>query len=505
MQKKLSLAVIFTFITFVVGFTFSVQAEKNQIIIATSSDALTLDPHMFNETPTLSINSNIFEALTEVNSKMEIVPGLAESWENPDDLTWIFHLRRGVYFHNGDTFDAEDVVFTLNRVMNHPKSQFKSNFSTITSVRAIDPYTVEIKTEYPFPVLPRKLKSVFIYSKEYVEEHDDQYLALHPNGTGPYKLEKWVKDNVLVLTAFDKYWKGKAEIEKVVFKPIPNAATRVAALMSGEVDILIDLPVRDVEKIKKAKNIHVIARPSLRLIFLGMNTEKGPFADLRVRKAVYHAINEDEIVRYVMNGHAYPAGQFFPETVFGYNPEIKRLEYNPEKARELLKEAGYPDGFTITLDAPNDRYVNDAQIAQAIAIQLAKVGIKVNLQIQPKSSYFKKILARDTDFYLLGWMNSDGDGSGTLEGLLHTPEGRYGRFNMGNYSNPEVDRLVEEAARTIDPEKRLKIMQQAVKVAIEDVAQIPLHYQEDIYAIADYVIWTPRPDKYIKAYEIKLK
>ncbi|MCK4260269.1 MAG: ABC transporter substrate-binding protein [Halanaerobiales bacterium] len=504
-MKKKILKMFFGVICILIMSSTMILAEDSQITIATSSDALTLDPLTYNETPTNSVNANIFEALTALDNKMNVLPGLAESWENPDDLTWVFNLRKGVVFHNGDTFDADDVLFSLDRTMNHPKSQLKSDVAEIVSVKKIDSYTVEIKTESPFPILARKLKSIWIYSKEYVEQHDDQYLTNHPNGTGPYKLKKWVKDNALTLTAFDQYWNGKAQIEEVTFKPIPNAATRVAALLSGEAEIVIDLPVQDVDRVKKKKNVQVVPRPSMRLIFLGMNTQEGPFANLKVRQAVYYAINEDEIVKYVMSEHAYPAGQFYPDFIFGYNPEIKRVAYDPEKAKELLKEAGYPNGFEITLDAPNDRYVNDGQIVQAVAIQLAKVGIKINLEVQPKASYFNKVLAKNTNFYLLGWSNSNGDGIGTLNGLLHTPDDKYGRFNLGNYSNLEVDRLVEESSTIIDPEKRLKVMQEAVKLAMDDVVQIPLHYQEDLYGVKNNVIWEPRPDKYVQAYYIQYK
>ena len=505
MNNNKLFSLVVPFFVLVLMFVFVGAGQAETVTIATSSEAMTLDPIMYNETPTNSVNFNMYEALTILDTEMNVQPCLAKSWENEDKLTWVFHLRKGVKFHNGNKFTAEDVKFSMNRALTHPKSQYKSTLAEVDTIKVRDKYTVAIKTKYPYPILAKKLKSIFIFDSDYVKNHSDQYLATHENGTGPYKLEKWVKDNKMVLKAYENYWQEKADIEKVVLKPITNAATRVASLLSGQADVVIDLPVQDVDKVKEAEGVEALTRPSLRLIFLGMNTQKGPFAKKKVRKAVYHAINEKAIIKQVMNGHAYAAGQFYPEMVFGYNSDIERVEYDPQKARKLLKEAGYPNGFSITFDASNNRYVNDGQIAQAVAIQLAKVGINVKLKVQPKSSFYDKVLSRNTNFYMLGWSNSNGDGSGTLEDLLHTPTEKYGRFNLGNYSNEKIDTLVEKAAKTLDKEKRRDIMQKAVKIAIEDVAQIPLHYQQQLYGVKKNIEWEPRPDKYLRVYSMDLK
>ncbi len=500
MQKLRFTGLVVLTLTLLFLLSFGVAAET--MTIATASDALTLDPLMLSETPTLAVNFNIFEGLIYLDNKMDIQPGLATSWENEDDLTWVFHLRQGVTFHNGDDFTAEDVKFSLERAQNHPKSQFKSSVAEIDSITVRDEHTVAVKTKYPYPLLLRKICSIYIYSKDYVEANSDQHLQNNPIGTGPYQLSSWSKDEKMVLSYYEDYWGERPEVDKAILKPISNPATRVASLLSGEVDVLMDLPVQDVERVSQADGVKVIQRPGLRLIFLGMNTQEGPFADVKVRKAVYHAINEDAIIEHVMNGHAYPAGQFYPDDVFGFNPDVKRVAYDPEKAKELLAEAGYPDGFSIKFDSSNDRYINDGQIAQAIAIQLARVGIDVELNVQTKSAHFDKILSRNTNFYLLGWTNSNGDGSGSFEGLLHTPDDQYGRFNLGNYSNPEVDALVEKAAKTLDEKKRSELLQQAVKIAMDEVAQIPLHYQQQLYAVKENVEWVPRPDKYLRIYSM---
>ncbi len=491
-------------LTFLLVFTAGGAAAAKTITVATSNDALTLDPYMLSETPTNSVNFNMFEGLVFFDSELNIMPGLAKSWEAEDDTTWVFYLREGVEFHNGEEMTAEDVKFSFERAKNHPKSQQKSSVADVESVSVRDKYTVEIKTTYPAPVLTRKIQSIVIYSKDYVEANSDQYLQNNPVGTGPYMLESWNKDEEMVLTFFEDYWREKPEVDRAVLRPISNPATRVAALLSGEVDVLIDLPVQDMEKVENAEGVNVISIPDTRLIFLGMNYQEGPFADKRVRQAVYHAINEDAIVEHVMNGHAYPASQLSPDFVFGHDPDLDRLEYDPEKAKKLLAEAGYPDGFTVQFDSSNDRYVNDGQIAQAVAIQLARVGINVELNVQTKSAHFDKILARNTDFYLLG-LSSSGDGGSALELLVHTPDDKYGRFNLGNYSNKEIDNVIEEAARTIDEDKRLNLLQKAARMTMEDVGLIPLHFQEQLYAVKNIVNWTPRPDKYLKLYNIGFK
>ena len=501
-KKKYFIILVFT-MSFIFLLSFGTGAET--ITIATASDALTLDPIMLSETPTIAVQANIFEALVSMDTDMNVQPGLASSWEVEDDTTWVFKLRKGVTFHNGDKFDAEDVKFSIERAQNHPKSQFKSDVAQIESVEIRDDYTVVINTKYPYPILPRKLKRAFILSKDYVEANSDQHLQNNAVGTGPYQVTSWEKDEEMVLTYFEDYWGEKPTFDKAVLKPISNPATRVSSFLSGEADILVDLPVQDVDRVKNAEGVDVITRPGLRLIFLGFDTQEGPFSKLKVRKAVYHAINEDAIVQHVMNGHAYKAAQFYPQSVFGYNPDIERVPYDPEKAKQLLAEAGYPDGFSIQFDSSNDRYMNDGQIAQAVAIQLARVGINVELNVQTKSAHFDKVLSRNTDFYLLGWSNTSGDGIQFLDGLLHTPEESYGRFNLGNYSNQEVDNLIEQSSRTLDDQKRSEIMQKAVKIGMEEVAYLPLHYQQQLYGMKENIAWTPRPDKYLKVYTMGSK
>jgi peptide/nickel transport system substrate-binding protein len=280
-----------------------------------------------------------------------------------------------------------------------------------------------------------------------------------------------------------------------------------------------DVPVRDVDRIKSSANVSVISRPSLRLIYLQMDqdrenspkvespTGKNPLMDARVRKAIYYGIDEEAIVKHVMNGFGLPAGQLYPNFVFGYDKSIVRPPYNPQKAKALLKEAGYPDGFGITLDTPNDRYVNDEKIAQGVASSLAKIGLKVKVNALPKKTFFPMTDRRETSFFLIGWACADGDASAFLDGIAHSydKERGMGRYNRGRYSNPKADDLIRAASGTINPQERLKLMQDAQRMVLEDQAFIPLHFQEDIYAKSDALDWEPRADHYLWYYDMKLK
>ncbi len=492
------------------GSNGAISAEKT-LIVGRSSEARSLDPYFHNETPTNSLNRNVHDGLVQFDSELKVLPALATKWDNPDNLTWIFHLRKGVKFHNGDPFTAEDVKFSIERCKNWERSGFKATVSQVDKVEVIDPHTVKVTTKKPFGILPRKLAQVVILSKKFAEAHGDDYLATHENGTGPYIVQEWVKGDHLTLVANKNYWGGAPKIGKAFVRPLTNDATRTAAILSGEVHVIDDLPVRDVDRVKANKKVQVVSRPGLRLIYLQMDhdradspkvqspTGKNPFMDARVRKAIYLGIDEDAIVEHVMNKFAFPAGQFYPSAVFGYDETIKRPACNPQKAKGLLAEAGYPNGFTVTLDSPNDRYVNDEKIAQAVASSLAKIGITVKVNALPKATFFPMTDRRETSFFLIGWACGDGDASAFLDGIAHTFDKQkgYGRYNRGRYSNSKVDELVEAASATVVPQERLKAMIEAQRIALlEDQAFIPLHFSVDLYAISKKIAWKPRADHY---------
>ncbi len=510
-MKKLTVAVAALALVGTIGFAKTLK-------VGLASGAYTMDPQAFNETATNSILSNIFDTLVRFDENIKVHPDLAESWSNPEPKVWIIKLRKGVKFHNGNTFNADDVVFTFDRIKNWKKSGFKGKVSMIDKVEKIDDYTVKFTTKKAFPVFLRKLTYVNMLDKETVKGKSDEWIGLHPIGTGPYKFVLWRKGDQIKFKANPNYWAGKAKFDDLIFRVLSNNATRTAAILSGEVDLINRVPVVDVNRIKNNSKLNTFVKPGLRLIYLQMDqfrektpyvkspTGKNPFLDVRVRRALYYGINEDAIIKYIMKGFAAPAAQFHPDVVVGYDPTIKRVKYDPAKAKKLLAEAGYPNGFSVVLDAPNNRYINDAQIAQAVASSLAKIGIKVKVNATPKSSFFPKTAKQDTSFFLIGWASSDGDGSSMLDGVVHSKDDvkGYGRYNNGKYSNAQVDKLIEESDGNMNPTARVKQMREAQKIAIvDDQNIIPLHYQVDIYASSKKIKFVPRTDSRIWAYDIK--
>lgn len=483
--------------------------------IGMSSDARSMDPYFHNETATNSMLSNIFEGLTYFDKDLNVYPVLAESWKIVGENTWEFKLRKGVKFHNGNDFNADDVIFSIDRIKNWDKSGFKANVNMIKSFDKIDDYTVRIVTNGPYPILLRKLNYVKILDSDFCADKDDAFLGLNPVGTGPYKFVSWKKGESFTITANKDYWRDQPFYSDVVFRPLTNNATRVAAALSGEVDIIDKVPVMDVERIKNSPKLNFFIKPGLRLIYLQMDQErletpyvegKNPFLDVRVRRAIYLGIDEDSIIKHIMKGFAVPAGQLNPEVVFGYDETIKRPAYNVAEAKKLLAKAGYPNGFEVTLDTPNDRYVNDAQISQGIASSLSRIGIKVKVNALPKATFFPKTDRLDTSFFLIGWASTDGDSSSFLDGITHTydKDAGYGRYNRGRYRNAKVDELIEKAGLTIDEKERLGYLIEAQKIAlVEDMSVIPLHFQVDLYASVKNVQFAPRTDSHMYVYDMK--
>ena len=508
-MKKLLLTLLF----FGALLSPSLAATLN---LGVASEAITLDPYVHNETATNSILSNIFDSLIRFDADYHLVPGLATSWTAIDEKTWEVKLRQGVSFHDGSPFSADDVIFSFDRIKNWDRSGFKGKVSAISKAVKIDDYTVRFYTKGPYPLFPRKMTYMKILNKKYCSDKSPEHIGTHPVGTGPYVLDRWVKGATLTLNANKAYWGGVPKFDRVVFKALTNDSTRVAAILSNEVDLINRVPVKDINRVKGSMNF--IMQPGLRLIYLQMDHQRSdspyvkgkinPFADIRVRRAINYAINEKNIIKYIMNGFAKPAGQFQPEVVFGYDDTIKRVDFDLEKAKKLLAEAGYANGFEVIMDAPNNRYINDEQIAQAVASDLAKVKIKVKVNAMPKSAYFPKVNSADSSFNMLGWANSDGDASSFLDACVHSydQEKGYGRYNGGRYSNAEVDRLIEESDVTIDQVKRLKLMKKAQKIALfDDQNIIPLHYQVDLYAFNNKINFKPRIDSHLYVFEMSPK
>lgn len=492
-------------------FTSGLAAAKDSINVAVGSPPQTMNPHGSDSDANLGIMGNIFEGLLYRDVEGHLVPGLATSYERLDDLTWRFTLRQGVKFHNGNDFTWEDVKYTFNRLKEpYPVSEFLAFGGSIESVEMVDgdPWTIDVKTRISVPYFADNLHQVFIMDKESTESRSIGDIGQNPIGTGPYKFDEWVKGSYLKLTANEDYWGEVPPIKNAEITPITEPSTRLAAIVSGQVDILQDVPVELFDTVAGHEDVEVVTIPARRAIYLGLGNKKGsPTSDIRVRKAMYMAIDEEEIIEKVMFGHAFPAAQIPDEPTVGYDSSIRRFPYDPERAKVLLAEAGYADGFKITLTGPNDRYVRDAQICEAVAKQLSKVGIEVELDTKPKAVFFPEVDEHILDFYLIGWFDGTYDFGRSFTKLIHSVEEGYGGLNGSDYSDATLDKLLEESEEIIDPAERAAKLQLLNRIAMEEkVAVITLHYQEDAYAVykGRGVEFTPRADTWILFREISI-
>ncbi|WP_169545916.1 ABC transporter substrate-binding protein [Sneathiella aquimaris] len=482
-----------------------------------------LDPQSLNETFLLVTLTNIYEGLVLYDDNLGVVPGLAESWETIEPTKWKFNLRKGVKFHNGNDFTAQDVVFTWKRALTEGSDQ-KVRASKIKNIEIVDDYTVIIETPAPNPILTADLVYIMIMDKEWAEannaleatsasaDNTSNFANLNANGTGPFKVVDHKADIKTTFERNDAYWQDiPSNVTKVEFTPIKEAATRVAALISGELDLVYPIPVQDWKRLDEAKGVKALAGPEARTIFLGMDQGrdellysnikgKNPFKDIRVRQAFAHALNLDAIKKKVMRGAATPSGLMVAPQINGHVPELNTpYAYDPAKSKALLAEAGYPDGFEVTMDCPNNRYVNDEKICQAAVSMLAKVGVKVNLLAQPKSKYFGKVLATggfDTSFYLLGWTPGTMDSENVLSSLLscQNKETKTGLFNLGNYCNAKVDELTVKVGSETDQAKRNAMIKEAFQIVKDEVGYLPLHQQPLSWGVSDRVMVNQRAD-----------
>ncbi|MBW1699322.1 MAG: ABC transporter substrate-binding protein [Deltaproteobacteria bacterium] len=517
----------------VLSVAFASPVWSKTLRFAFQGDIKSFDPYALNETFTLGFLNNVYEGLIWRGPNLEIRPSLAVRWEVLEPTRWRFYLRKGVKFHDGSPFTADDVIFSANRVR-AKGSDLKTRLSADTKVVKIDDYTVDFITKKPNPIIHVEWGSWYIMSKSWAEKHnavspesvtagEESYATRHANGTGPFKL---VSHEVGVKTVCEPnpHWWGNANkkhnLTKVIFTQIANDATRVAALLSGQVDMAYPIPVQDMKRVDSNPDTRMLVGPELRTIFLGMDQfrdellysnvkGKNPFKDRRVRLAFYKAIDIDAIKKKVMRGLSTPSAMMIaPGVTGGGNPKFKRYEYDPAAAKKLLAEAGYPDGFEVGMDCPNNRYVNDEQICLAVVSMLAKVGIKVNLLAQPKAKYFAKILAPklDTSFYLLGWTPGSFDSWNPLHNLHGCPsETGRGKFNLGGYCNPEVDKLTDMILSETDQAKRNALIEKAWAMTIEDVAYIPLHQQALAWGVRSNVELKQRPDNQFDWRHVRIK
>jgi peptide/nickel transport system substrate-binding protein len=471
---------------------------------ANQGDALSMDPHSLNEGVQISTLANVYEGLVARGRGLELVPALATNWKQTAPTIWRFDLRKGVTFHDGTPFTADDVIFSWQRSRGEG-SDMKTYVQPIAEIRRIDDFTIDIVTITPYPILPDLLPSFFIMSRKWCEAHRAEHpvdrrkgientASFRANGTGPFRVRAREPGTRTTFARNFNYWNPAdvtGNIDEAIFTPIANAATRMAALLSGEIDLMEPVPAQDVARVAADPSLQVLQGPELRTLFLGMDQKRdellyssikgtNPFKDRRVRQAFYQAIDIDAMQRSVMRGASTPSALLIAPAVKGWTAELNtRLPYDPDGARKLMTEAGYGDGFEVGMNCPNDRFVNDEEICKALASMLAKIGVRVNLAVETKAAYFAKILKRNTSFYLGAWTPATIDALDVLNTVLGTPDESTGRgqWNLGSWSNGQFDLLVTQIASEVDPRRRLEEIRTAMKIEEDEIGYIPLHQQ----------------------------
>lgn len=507
---------------------FSAASSGQELKVGLSAEPSAMDPHYHNLTPNNSILSHVFERLVATDEKQRLLPGLAESWKVVDETVWEFKLRRGVTWHDGSPFTADDVVFSFQRAPNVPNSP--SSFASAVkgkTVSKVDDHTVRMTTGAVSPTLPNDVATLMIVSKKHGESArtEDYNSGKAAIGTGAYKFAKFTPGDRIEFERNDAYWGPKPKWAKLQFKPITAGPARVAALLAGDVDMIEDTPTADIERLKKDAKFQLSQGISNRLIYLFVDHArevtpfgtakdgseiKNPLKDKRVREAMTKAINRDAIVARVMEGVAVPAGQFLPDGYFGVSSKLKPVAYDPDGAKKLLAAAGYPNGLKLTLHTPNGRYINDVKIAEAVAQMLTRVGIETALEALQPSVFFTRASqggpnnSPEFSFILVGWSSGTGENSGSVVPLVNTFDRAKGTgtANRGRYSSAEVDKLSAEALRTNDDAKRAELLAKATEIAIGDVAVIPLHYQVNTWAARKGLSYKARSDEFTLATDV---
>src|SRR5690349_10815916 len=497
-------------------------ASAQTLRYANQGDLKSLDPYTLKETTTIAHHAHVYEGLVTRDKDLKIAPALAESWETPEPTRWRFHLRKGVKFHNGDPFTADDVIFSAERVR-AKGSNFLTNVPSDAKFIKIDDYTVDVKLDSPNPILTSQWDGWFIMDKKWCEENNSvaptpasattpSYASLHENGTGPFIIESHQPGVKTVFKPSPNWW-GKPEhnLKEIVFTPISSDATRVAALLSGEVDVIEPVPLQDIARVDSSPNAQVLKGPEVRTIFLGMDQTrdellysnikgKNPFKDVRVREAFTKAIDVEAIKTRVMRGMSTPSALMIAPELFALSKDFVRPKADPDAAKKLLAEAGYPDGFQLTMDCPNDRYVNDAAICQAVVGMLARIGVKVELLAQPKALYFAKVLkpgGYQTSFFLLGWTPGTFDSHNVLYDIMgcrDDPKSSRGEANLGGYCNKKLDELADKVLVESDTDKRDVLIKEAYEIGAKDFGYIPLHQQALAWGVSKKVKLSQRAD-----------
>ena len=503
--------------------TLNMTALAQTLRWASQGDPLTMDPQSQNEGLTNAINGQVYERLTRRDRQLNLVPALAVSWEQTSPLVWRFRLRAGVKFHDGAPFTADDVVFSFKRAQD-PVSTFSVYANAVGTVVAVDALTVEFRLARVNPVFLQHADTVSIVSRAWCEKHkvvrpldfknkEESFASFNANGTGPYRL---VSRQPGIKTSFKRNpaWWGAFDgnVQEIVYTPIANDATRLAALISGEIDFVLDPAPRDIPRLRHTRGVGVIDGPENRLIFIGMDQmrdellygsikTKNPFKDVRVRRALYHAVDIETMRSKLMNGMAVPTGGVTPSPLGAYNDAAleTRLPFDVARAKTLMAEAGYADGFEVTIDCPNNRYVNDDEICIALATMWAKIGVRVGVNAMPRATYFPRMEKHDTSMYLLGWGGSVTDAETTLTPVMRNPGDKgEGLYNYGRSRNDKFDALAAASSVEPDAKKREALIKAALREWREQVHTIPLHRQMIPWAARTNVSVVHRADNWLE-------
>ncbi|MBW2440541.1 MAG: ABC transporter substrate-binding protein [Deltaproteobacteria bacterium] len=478
-------------------FSFGAIAGAKTLKLGLDAGPVSQDPQVQLSGGMLQYSHWVFDPLVRYAQDMSFEPRLAEKWERLDDLTMRFYLRKGVKFHSGNPFTAKDVKFTFERFFKSP--DFKGLFTPFEGCYVVDDHTVDIKTKKPYALLINMATYIFPLDSQFYSGTDDtgqpkdavvkigpSFALQNSSGTGPFKVVEWEQGARYVFDRFADYWdKGSpGNVSKIILTPIKEDATRVAAVLSGDVDFISPVPPQDFDRIRKDKNVNLVTWPGGRIITVQLNQKRREeFRDVRVRQAIVYAINNEGIAQKIMKGTATPAGQQSPKGYMGHHTALVP-RYDLNKAKALMKEAGLENGFECTMIAPNNRYVNDEKIAEAVVSMLAKINIKVNLKTMPKAQYWDEFDAQVADIQMIGWHSDTEDSGNFSEFLAMCPnkETGYGQYNSGNYCNPKVDELTMDAQSETDLKKRKAILQAIEKILYNDAAFVPFHWQNHSYA-----------------------
>jgi peptide/nickel transport system substrate-binding protein len=522
------------FAAILLAFALACPAGAKTLRWSSQGDYLTADPHAQNEGINNLINDEIFERLMAYAKDLSMVPALATSWEQKSPTVWRFDLRRGVVFHDGTPMTADDVVFSIERAQK-PSSNFTVFALPLGIARKVDDFAVEIETPKPTPagIFLNNLNTIRIMSKAWCAKNhalipqdyktgEETYASRAANGTGPYMLVKREPEISTVLRKNPRWWgladmRFEGNVDEIVYRPIKSDATRMAALVSGELDLVLDPPLQDIPRLKADPALRVIEGPENRVIFLVMDQlrdelqysnvkGRNPLKDLRVRQALYAAIDEEGIKRQVMRGQAQVTGAMIPTARQSY-PELepRLMPHDVERAKRLMAEAGYPGGFELGLLCPNNRYVNDERICTALAGMFAKIGVRVKLDAIPRAQFFQRVDLLDVSMHLYGWGGAATDPAFTLTPVIHSRDAKgRGLFNSGRFDDPQLDKAIEAAETELDEAKRRAIMLEAFLRLRDNIYTIPLHRQVIPWATRSNVHVVHRPDNVVEGIWVRI-